>query len=302
MAYPFTAPSIGAYLASQGKGGMRPPKTVVEDYSTPLVFEPGTSWKYSVALDWVGVIVARLSGLSLEDYMQKNIFAPLGISDMTFWPEKTPALAAKLVSMSARDKPAPEGTGLAVPFKGPSMVAGADEEFGGQGLTATMPSYLKVLQSLLVDDGKLLKKETAAQMFTPQLGKESRAVLQAEYDASPAIGPTAIGHFPPKKEYNWGLGGLLSMEDIDWRKKGALTWSGMPNLYWVSLQFLLSCLELLFYSIVNVRADICDLQFVDREAGLCGLFGCQLMPGGDKPTKEITTLYEKTLYEQAAKF
>lgn len=227
------SPPLAAHLASIGKGGMRPPTTILDSFGTPLVFEPGSSWIYSTGIDFAGLIVTRLSKLSLDEYVQKNILARLGINDMTFWPEKQPALASRLVSMSVRDKPAPEGTGRAVPFKGPGMTTGALEEFGGQGLSATAPAYLKVLLSLLVDDEVLLKKGTAAQMFQPQLSPEAAAALQAVYDSEPKGGPCAIGHFPPKVQYNWGLGGLLTLEDVDYRKKGTLAWAGMPNLFWV---------------------------------------------------------------------
>lgn len=227
------SPTLQAYQESIGKGGFSPPKTIVESFSTPLVFEPGTSWIYSPSIDWAGLLVARISKTSLEDYVQKNIFARLDITDITYWPEKNAQLASRLVTMSIRDKPAPEGSGKAVPFKGPGMTSSAQEEFGGQGLSATMPSYLKVLQSLLLDDEKLLSKETTAKMFQPQLTPESAAALQAVYDSQPKGGPCAIGHFPPNVQYDWGLGGLLTMQDVDWRKKGALAWSGMPNLLWV---------------------------------------------------------------------
>ncbi len=39
-------------------------------------------------MDWVGVIVERVSGLCLHDYCVKNIFTPLGINDMSFFPSQ----------------------------------------------------------------------------------------------------------------------------------------------------------------------------------------------------------------------
>ena len=42
------------------------------------------------------------------------------------------------------------------------------------------------------------------------------------------------------------------------------------------------------------------LQWIDRSAGLCGIFGCQIIPSGDKKVKEITSLFENTMYEQGA--
>jgi CubicO group peptidase (beta-lactamase class C family) len=50
----------------------------------PLKFEPGTKWHYSIAVDLTGLIVERLSGMSLDDYFMKNIFVPLGMKDTFF--------------------------------------------------------------------------------------------------------------------------------------------------------------------------------------------------------------------------
>lgn len=41
-----------------------------------------------------------------------------------------------------------------------------------------------------------------------------------------------------------------------------------------------------------------NLQFVDREAGLCGLYGGQVKPPGDDPTGNMITLFEKAMYER----
>jgi CubicO group peptidase (beta-lactamase class C family) len=208
----------------------------VKSFNSPLLFEPGTSWTYGTSLDWVGHLITKLAGTDLESYFQKNIFSPLGIEDITFWPNRNPVLENRLASLSLRD---PAGGGKVVPNKGPNMNAGVQEEFGGQGLSASVPSYLKILTSLLKDDGVLLKKDTTAMMFEPQLSPQGQEALQAVYRSQPAAGPCSIGSFPPNIQYNWGLGGLLTMQDVneggvDYRKRGCLNWSGMPNLFWVS--------------------------------------------------------------------
>jgi CubicO group peptidase (beta-lactamase class C family) len=50
----------------------------------PLEFEPGEKWNYSVAVDVMGYLVEKISGKSLPDYFQKNIFEPLGMTDTCF--------------------------------------------------------------------------------------------------------------------------------------------------------------------------------------------------------------------------
>ena len=50
----------------------------------PLRFEPGTTWHYSVAVDVMGLIVERMSGIAFDVYLQQEIFDPLGMNDTFF--------------------------------------------------------------------------------------------------------------------------------------------------------------------------------------------------------------------------
>ncbi|KAL1885237.1 hypothetical protein Plec18167_001894 [Paecilomyces lecythidis] len=52
----------------------------------PLVNQPGSRWEYGVNLDWAGELVMRASGLKLNDYMQKYIFEPVGVKDVSMFP------------------------------------------------------------------------------------------------------------------------------------------------------------------------------------------------------------------------
>jgi len=52
--------------------------------SLPLLFEPGTKWHYSIAVDITGVIIERLSGKTFSEYLSDNIFVPLGMKNTFF--------------------------------------------------------------------------------------------------------------------------------------------------------------------------------------------------------------------------
>lgn len=69
----------------------------------PLLFEPGEGWAYGVGIDWVGVAVARLNRMdTLEEYFNKYIYRPLGLSSTTFRLEKRPDIQARLISTAER--------------------------------------------------------------------------------------------------------------------------------------------------------------------------------------------------------
>ena len=50
----------------------------------PLQFQPGSKWHYSVASDLVGLAVERISGVPFADYLEQEIFTPLGMDDTFF--------------------------------------------------------------------------------------------------------------------------------------------------------------------------------------------------------------------------
>jgi hypothetical protein len=40
--------------------------TTISNFATPLIYDPGTQWRYSTSIDWAGKLVERISGLNLE--------------------------------------------------------------------------------------------------------------------------------------------------------------------------------------------------------------------------------------------
>ncbi|MEL6686150.1 MAG: serine hydrolase domain-containing protein, partial [Pseudomonadota bacterium] len=50
----------------------------------PLEHDPGVAFTYSNSTDVLGILVAKVSGQSLGDYMAENIFKPAGMTDTSF--------------------------------------------------------------------------------------------------------------------------------------------------------------------------------------------------------------------------
>lgn len=104
----------------------------------PLVHQPGEKWQYGIGHDWAGILVERLSRKSLDEYFKENIFVPLGIFEMGFFPSSS--MKDRLVNMHQR---ASDGT-LSLrnyPLSRPLQVQTQDEikecfNSGGGGLWA----------------------------------------------------------------------------------------------------------------------------------------------------------------------
>ena len=50
----------------------------------PLIYHPGTSWEYSLAIDVVARLVEVISGQSFDTFIQARILGPLGMVDTGF--------------------------------------------------------------------------------------------------------------------------------------------------------------------------------------------------------------------------
>lgn len=54
-----------------------------------------------VNIDWAGLLVERVTGLSLNDYLHRNIFEPLGLKNISMFPNAS--MKANLAFMNQRD-------------------------------------------------------------------------------------------------------------------------------------------------------------------------------------------------------
>ena len=162
------------------------------------------------------------NGMSLGSYMNANVWRPLGIKDITFHLAQREDLRQRMADMSLRD---PSGSGKAIYTSLQSMPDSMKDDTGGGGAFGNAPEYMKILHSLLANDEKLLQKETVDDLFKPQLTELSRQALMSDPELNLMLGGT---------EKDWGLGGVLLLEDLpNWRKKYSMSWGGMPNLSWV---------------------------------------------------------------------
>ena len=127
----------------------------------PLEFDPGTQWNYSVATDILGILVERISGLSLPEYFQTHIFTPLGMTDTFF---QVPADKAARI---------PEGFAFDPETKMKLIdKAGADSMWtkgwsfnsGGGGLASSVADYYRFCRMLLngsaLDGAQILSPKT----------------------------------------------------------------------------------------------------------------------------------------------
>ncbi|MCJ1408377.1 hypothetical protein MMC19_002452 [Ptychographa xylographoides] len=243
VSYDFFNPHITRWREKSGPPPKPGPRPVEEAFNYPLGFQPGAGWMYGPGLDWAGRVVERVTGCTLGERMQQRIFTPLGFDDAQFCPVTREDLRARLVDLNPQD---PDALGRAVLGGGGDMNLRAGGGFGGHGLFMSGASYVKVLRSLLANDGTLLKPATVDDMFRDHLSPEATAGYQATL-AGP-IGIFVRVGTDLETKVGYGLGGLLTLQDVDgWYGAHTLTWGGGLTLAW----------------------------FIDRQNGLCGVGAVQ---------------------------
>ncbi|KAK5051380.1 hypothetical protein LTR84_003032 [Exophiala bonariae] len=235
-------------------------------FELPLVFEPGESWEYGVSLEWVGRMVERVNGdKKLGEFMQDNIFDVLGMNLTTFRPWARPEVLERMGGRTWRN---PETGKIAIDESGWFPFIEPEADYGGGGAYTCAVDYVKVLMSLLLNDGKLLTSETVEMFFTPQLDDSTAVALCRELSTGPiAVGAT--NGLPRDRLFNHGLGGAMCMESIpEHCARGMMFWSGLPNSFW----------------------------FIDREAGVCGMYLSHMFPPGDQPTQKLNAKFQQFAY------
>jgi CubicO group peptidase (beta-lactamase class C family) len=131
----------------------------------PVEFEPGSKWQYSSGLTVAGRLVEVASGMSFADYVQEQIFKPLGLQDTAFrlTHEQTKRLAATY-------KPGKEPNTLEVVEIPDPTAARTPNPSGGLYSTASDMArfYQAILQGGTLDGARLLSKTSTTEMLRPQ--------------------------------------------------------------------------------------------------------------------------------------
>src|SRR5262245_57685807 len=142
----------------------------------PLMYQPGTQWSYSSAVDIQGYIVEKLSGQKFGDFLQERIFKPLGMTDTAFYvpKEKATRLAAVYVGNQKTGK-IEEALQL-FGFNMPTYLEPPSMESGGGGLVGTIGDYARFAQMVVnkgeLDGVRLLSPASIEMMGTNMPSKE----------------------------------------------------------------------------------------------------------------------------------
>ncbi|MEW1692203.1 serine hydrolase domain-containing protein [Streptomyces sp. NPDC091265] len=211
----FSLPAVAPLFSELKQGPPQPQAVVAPDAwmaalsRIPLLHQPGEAWLYNTCSDILGVLIARVSGRSLPEFMAERLFEPLGMSDTGF-----AVPADRLDRFTGYYRADAEGKLEQVDAADGRWSSVPDFPSGAGGLVSTVDDWSAFARMLLAEGAvgsrALLTPESVRQMTTDHLTSAQRA---------------ASGLFTEGQ--GWGFGGSVDVERLDpWNVPGRYGWVG----------------------------------------------------------------------------
>lgn len=182
LTYRFFQEEGGTYEQAGVSDGMDQSGITLEENlkrlaSVPLLYKPGTQWRYSIATDVLGAVIANVSGNTLSETIRSLITQPLDMTDTSFVavdPKRlTTAYADDIPGLRPMKNPDRlafvEGTAgfRLAPGRALDSTAYAS---GGAGMVGSAGDFLQLLETLRKGGAPLLPESLVREMTTNQIG------------------------------------------------------------------------------------------------------------------------------------
>lgn len=157
------------------------PKTVAEAIeraaSYPLAFQPGDRWQYGSSTDFVAVLVEKMSGMTIDQFLRERIFQPLGMTDTHY---NIPREKVDRVAAVYR----PDRDGHITLLRKPEFHEPTTYFPGVAGLNGTAADYFRFCQMLLnggeYNGQRLLGRMTVNLMFSNHIGSGKPVYIRGD--------------------------------------------------------------------------------------------------------------------------
>jgi CubicO group peptidase (beta-lactamase class C family) len=172
------SPLLRAMAENGTEAGAEPVTLAADEWlarlaDLPLAFHPGEGWRYHHSFGLLGILLARLTGRPLDDYLTEDLFAPLGMTDTALSvPEE------KLDRLPAAYRHGEDGLAETEPAGGGFYAGHAPFDVSHGELVSTVADFHRFIR-LLVDGGRangkaLFSAEHLQQMTSDQVPTENK--------------------------------------------------------------------------------------------------------------------------------
>jgi len=150
--------------------------TIARMAKLPMDEQPGEKFVYGYNTDILGVVIEKVSGKSLEEFITTRILTPLGMKDTHFYLPQNKVNRLAAVYSAYADKPLERSPNPGGMVGQGAYVNGPRKSFsGGAGLLSTAADYAKFLQMMLnkgtLNGNRILAPSTVELMTVSHLGE-----------------------------------------------------------------------------------------------------------------------------------
>lgn len=148
----------------------------------PLKFAPGSKWEYSVAIDVLGAVLAKVESASLDDVVKRHVTGQLGIQDTSFHIVDRARLATAYADATPVAQRMPDRLTLGSDENGyfnfaPTRAFNPKAfQSGGAGMIGAADGVLRLLEALRTGGAGILKPETCRAAISNQVSTLDRGV------------------------------------------------------------------------------------------------------------------------------
>ncbi|QTC01736.1 beta-lactamase family protein [Alcaligenes sp. SORT26] len=143
--------------------------------TVPLLYEPGTAWGYSLAIDVLGALIEQVYGAPLDVAVGQLVTGPLRMADTGFIARDAQGVATAYVNGTPQPHLLQEGEtvspfegAVGIPFSPARIFDPQAFPSGGAGMAGTAGDFLRLLEALRQGGGGLLPSEMVAEMERDQ--------------------------------------------------------------------------------------------------------------------------------------
>ena len=160
----------------QGKWITLTPQQQIDALSkAPLLWQPGSTWEYSLSTDLLGRVLESITNQTLGALLEERLFKPLGMKDTSFL---VPAAKVSRLAEPFRIDPL---TGQPY-YLVLDVTKPMGNDSGGAGISTTADDYLRFCQMMLnggsFDGKRYLSRTTIALMTSDHLGPKVATPVQ----------------------------------------------------------------------------------------------------------------------------
>lgn len=220
LGYWFWSEDLVRWEAATGTPNVVPGRLAA--LTAPLTHQPGTAFTYGINTDWLGRVVEKAAGTTLDRVIADGVTGPLGMDDTMFLLDD--ARRANCVSLHVRGEDGAWTSAGEILNQQPEWFA------GGHGLYSTPQDYVTFQRALLrggeLDGVRILRPETVDAAFTNQIG-------ELDFPTTiPTTEPATTATLTVGEGWKWGFGLLLNQQDQPGgRRAGTGAWAGLFNTH-----------------------------------------------------------------------